>query len=259
MSKINNKNKGFTLVELSIVIVIIGLIVAGIVGGQTLVQQAQLRSVISEQDAVKTAINAFKLQYNALPGDMTNASTYWTTGCNATASGASTTGPCDGNGDRNIVMVAGNGGEAYMAWLHLSRANLYPGSFVPGAVNTGTINVNIPASKFNNAGITIVYDDTTIDATAGDGDNTDANGRQLSENVLIFGGVVTTDIANGTIFSAPQALSVDSKMDDGIATTGTLVGTGASGAAGGATCITGTAYNVASSDIAPCALAFRLK
>ena len=59
--------KGFTLLELSIVIVVIGLIVAGISAGQSLVRQASLKSLISERDQYTTAVNTYKLQYNALP------------------------------------------------------------------------------------------------------------------------------------------------------------------------------------------------
>lgn len=59
--------QGFTLLELSIVIVIIGLIVAGISAGQSLVRQASLRSVISDVDKFRTAKNSFKLAYDANP------------------------------------------------------------------------------------------------------------------------------------------------------------------------------------------------
>ena len=73
-----NKYNGFTLIELSIVIVIIGLIVAGVVGGQTLVKQAKLRSIITDVQKTQTIINTFFLEYGAMPGDMPNASNYWT-------------------------------------------------------------------------------------------------------------------------------------------------------------------------------------
>ena len=62
--KARNKLKassGFTLIELSIVIVIIGLIVAGVVGGQVLVKQAKLKGVVSDVEKYRTALNAFKL------------------------------------------------------------------------------------------------------------------------------------------------------------------------------------------------------
>jgi len=107
--------KGFTLVELSIVIVIIGLIVAGVVGGQTLVKQAKLRSVIADVYKVQTALNAFYLEYAALPGDMPNASDFWT-------------GAYDGNGNNRIDQGANTETLAVWTHLHLSEILLQQGT-----------------------------------------------------------------------------------------------------------------------------------
>ena len=83
---VQRTKNGFTLIELSIVIVIIGLIVAGVVGGQALVRQSKLRSIITDHQKIQTSMNAFKLEYNYLPGDIPNASDYWS-------------GEVDGDGD----------------------------------------------------------------------------------------------------------------------------------------------------------------
>jgi prepilin-type N-terminal cleavage/methylation domain-containing protein len=259
MSK--NKQSGFTLVELSIVIVIIGLIVAAVVAGQSLVKQAQLRSIISEQEGIKTAINSFKLQYGGLPGDITNGSAYWVKGCLATGAIAtdSDASACNGDGNKQILLVAGDTGESYMAWYQLGRAGLYSGSFVPGAVLTGTLNINIPASKFSGAGITLVYDEsTTLYATAGDGAT--SGGRNMSKNVILFGGAVSATLANGTIFSSPQVYGLDLKVDDGNPVKGTVQGVGVSGATAASDCITTatSVYNLGATDASPCAVAFSL-
>jgi prepilin-type N-terminal cleavage/methylation domain-containing protein len=68
---------GFTLVELSIVIVIIGLIVAGVVGGQRLIKNAKVLSQVSDLKKYDVAFNAFVLQYDNVPGDLRAASSYW--------------------------------------------------------------------------------------------------------------------------------------------------------------------------------------
>jgi prepilin-type N-terminal cleavage/methylation domain-containing protein len=59
--------KAFTLVELSIVLLIIGLIIGGITAGSSLIQQAKLRSLLSDSNNVTVAINSFKIQFNYYP------------------------------------------------------------------------------------------------------------------------------------------------------------------------------------------------
>jgi prepilin-type N-terminal cleavage/methylation domain-containing protein len=61
--------KGFTLVELSIVIIIIGFLIAGIAGGQSLIASAKLHSIITEVQSLQTASRVFTEQYGGLPGD----------------------------------------------------------------------------------------------------------------------------------------------------------------------------------------------
>ncbi len=68
---------GFSLLELSIVLVIIGLLASGVMVGQSLVRGAELRSVMNDHNKILSATNAFRLKYNALPGDMRNATAFW--------------------------------------------------------------------------------------------------------------------------------------------------------------------------------------
>lgn len=67
----------FTLLELSIVLVIIGLIVGGVVAGQELIRNAELNAVLSEKSQMETSINTFKFKYDTIPGEMRNAGDYW--------------------------------------------------------------------------------------------------------------------------------------------------------------------------------------
>lgn len=67
--------KGFTLVELSIVLVIIGLLVGGIMIGKSLIGSSEIRAQISQIETFKTAANSFKLKYGALPGDISPVQT----------------------------------------------------------------------------------------------------------------------------------------------------------------------------------------
>ena len=68
------KNQGFTLVELSIVLVILGLLVGGVLTGQSLIRAAELRTVSTQYATFSTAVNTFRDKYFTIPGDMTNAS-----------------------------------------------------------------------------------------------------------------------------------------------------------------------------------------
>ena len=64
------QNKGFTLVEISIVLVIIGLLTASIIGGMSYVTNAKINNAITLAQDISDAINTFKQQYHMLPGDM---------------------------------------------------------------------------------------------------------------------------------------------------------------------------------------------
>lgn len=66
---LGNKS-AFTLIELSIVLVIIGLIIGGILTGQDLINAATIRAQVSQISEFTTAVNTFKVKYNYLPGDM---------------------------------------------------------------------------------------------------------------------------------------------------------------------------------------------
>jgi prepilin-type N-terminal cleavage/methylation domain-containing protein len=100
---VTHEANGFTLVEIAIVLVVIGLLVGAILVGRDLIHAAELRSVLSDVEKFKTAANTFRLKYNCLPGDCTNATDYWGTdpgGCpNTPANTVPKTATCNGNGN----------------------------------------------------------------------------------------------------------------------------------------------------------------
>ena len=69
--------RAFSLVELSIVLVILGLLVGGVLSGQSLIAAAALRSVTTQEARWVAATQTFRDKYFALPGDMNNATSFW--------------------------------------------------------------------------------------------------------------------------------------------------------------------------------------
>src|SRR5438309_2988309 len=84
------RQQGFTLVEIAIVLVIIGLLLGGILKGQEMITQAKIKNVIADFSGVSAAYHGYQDRYRAIPGDDPNADTRWT------APTAATKG--DGNG-----------------------------------------------------------------------------------------------------------------------------------------------------------------
>ncbi len=157
---------GFSLVELSIVLVILGLLTGGILTGQSLIRAAELRSVITEFQRFQVATHTFREKYFAMPGDMRNATAFWTSaggdGTNATCVNAqsnASNATCNGNGDGRVGTAGTLYSERFTAWKHLANAGLVEGNYsgkTTGASGTWavTAGVNVPASKNQNG----IYD-----------------------------------------------------------------------------------------------------
>ena len=129
----NPHKQGFTLIEMSVVLVIIGLIVGGILVGQSLIYQAMLRSVITQEQKLQSAITTFRGKYDCLPGDCPNATTFGFTSPNSAQVVA------NGNGDGIIGPTNGSlfvypgaldpapDNEPVMFWVELSQAGYIAG------------------------------------------------------------------------------------------------------------------------------------
>lgn len=174
---INKQNKGFTLIEVSIVLVIIGLIVGGVVAGQQLIKQAELRSVIRDIETYNTAVNAFKTKYNCLPGDCASATAFFgaQAGCPNTALLSTADSPltCDGNGNGAIWSAADIATalhERLRFWQHLSAAGLIGTYSGIGNTSLGEpiasqavyFGFNAPKTKIPDTGI-VVYHGSVLD------------------------------------------------------------------------------------------------
>src|SRR5215510_7834364 len=74
------RNQGFTLVEIAIVLVIIGLLLGGILKGQEMITQAKIKNVVADFSGISAAYYGYQDRYRAIPGDDPNAGTRWTAG-----------------------------------------------------------------------------------------------------------------------------------------------------------------------------------
>jgi prepilin-type N-terminal cleavage/methylation domain-containing protein len=117
----SKRESGFTLIEIAIVLVIIGLLLGGVLKGQELITGARVRNLIQQQDGIKAAYFGFLDRYRALPGDYASAA--------STIPGTSAVA-----GDANGQIEAENAAstkvaEGVLAWEHLSKAGFINGSY----------------------------------------------------------------------------------------------------------------------------------
>ena len=185
------KQTGFTLVEIAIVLVIIGLLLGGILKGQEMITQAKIKNVVNDFNGMTAAVNSYQDRYRALPGDDSSAASRWT-------------GVVAGNGDGifgtsgtdfyNITITAAPSAatkENNLFWWHLRFAG-----FVGGSTSaTAMASVQQPANAAN--GIMGVQ-------TSGMG--------------------FTSNIICSSNLPDKIAIAVDTQMDDGASTTGQVRG-----------------------------------
>jgi prepilin-type N-terminal cleavage/methylation domain-containing protein len=219
--------QGFTLIEMSIVLVVVGLIIGGILTGQDLINAAKARSQISQIQKFQTATNTFKEKYNYLPGDITAAA--------ALKFGFTARGTDVGQGDGNGVLEGWYGagisygygelmGETFMFWEDLSQVNLIEGNYPYARPSTGPIinGVAQPAvSRFPPANFMSLV---LPEAKLGGGNyiyvwsNTGTNYYAMAQPDTING-----LIAANAVIPVKLAYAIDAKMDDGLPQSGSIM------------------------------------
>ena len=224
----------FTLIELSIVLVIIGLLVGGILVGRDMIEAAKARATISQLENFKTAMNTFNLKYDSLPGDLTQdqATAY---GFQPTSRPDTAYGVTHGDGRLDADSPGGActfwcyailASETVLFWQDLSSAGLMSGfsQATDGPITTatvGTIDQFVPRTKLDD---TYAFIYSTREPFAG----------YSSPPVVVppatfiqLAGVSAIDstgqmtVAN--TITPTQALGIDSKIDDGNPWTGLVL------------------------------------
>lgn len=219
----NKSQQGFTLLELSIVLVIIGLIVGGVLVGQDLIKAAEIRATVGQYEKYNSAINTFRGKYNGIPGDLVSG-----TGGLAESFGLCPVAGCldgtAGNGDGNGLVEGGSLGatialgETLVFWQQLSAANLIDsqlGALLSdtGAVATDTtaasVSTYIPAARLARGNY------FTVGANAG-----------LNYYVLAAFGATPISTAGAYTFRVGltpiESYNIDTKVDDGLPNAGVV-------------------------------------
>lgn len=242
MMRSESARSGFTLIELSIVLVIIGLIVGGVLTGRDLIEAAANRAQIAQIEKYNTAVHTFQTKYNGVPGDISLN--------DATRFGFQT-GSCTGSQarrDGNGILEGYPGGwtmnqdqfigETGLFWEDLSQASLVDGSFPSGGgtvrdcsiadstqitIATGAYFVGnfIPAAKIGNGNYVYAYTGDSVPSTRYTSDSSVAVTYPVNSDNWFGLSRVTGTSGNGWTMmsnaglSVLQAYNIDKKLDDG--------------------------------------------
>jgi len=255
----SNNNLGFSLIELTISIVIIALILAGITGYSSLVRQSELRSVISDLQNYKTIYQGFKSQYRQVPGDMINATNYWSTGCAVSIT-------CNGNGNGVVNAIWNSSSdETARAWKHLNLSGYlkYEIATIPSMYRGMlTIGTYAPPSKIDNTGYYIAGGSDiggSYAASIVPSPWTDNITNSIFIGRVSLGEPYPSGLSLGSL-TGKEAWSIDAKMDDGTPTGGgndTGKIRSFQDEYGGTSCINTGAYNLENDSIS-CVMGFQL-
>ncbi len=224
--------RGFTLVELAIVLVIIGLVIAAVLKGQELIVSARLKSTINQVEGIRAATKTFRVNYNNLPGDFANAQVLIVTPNCITFSAL---GDGDGIIEGDCVAAPAVGEETVLFWNQLSAANMISGV---SPLGLGTLGDGITWAPLG-GGFTLR--------------NEAAVGK--TTHWLSVGSAAAVPIGSA---NAEQALRLDEKADDGRPGTGNIRTVTAACTDAGTGAVSSTSAYLADPNLTGCLVKFEL-
>jgi prepilin-type N-terminal cleavage/methylation domain-containing protein len=225
-AQIRQSEGGFTLVELAIVMIIIGLLIGGILKGQELIINARVSSTVAQIKAIESGISGFRDKYASFPGDIALPGTRLPN-CAGTCSAVAAGGVL-GNGliepvDVGAAQVIGD--EVGMAFIHLSAAGMVGGAqSQPAALGIGQTNPATPLGGHMSIAQESGGATTGVILNAGM-----PSGTYVMIKDDAVGAVATAD--DTQVMTPANAGNIDRKLDDGQPNTGSVRAVGVGGAA----------------------------
>jgi prepilin-type N-terminal cleavage/methylation domain-containing protein len=234
--------QGFTLVELAIVMIIIGLLIGGILKGQELIVNARVASTVAQIKGMSAATTTFQDKYNALPGDMLNVAAR----LQNCAAAPCLPGAPNGNGRVDVGGGFGGAptGEALAFFLQLAAADLLNGV----VAGNNVWSQNFPAADIAGGYHASYWAGGAAAALPNVLGIAPANVR--AGHYLALHNTPNGTVGNTGVITPNQAFRIDTKLDDGNPTSGSVF------PAGAGACIAGTVYNEVV-DVANCNLYIR--
>jgi prepilin-type N-terminal cleavage/methylation domain-containing protein len=202
----NKRQSGFTLVEIAIVLVIIGLLLGGILKGQELINSARVRNLADTNAGVQAAYYGFIDRYRQVPGDMVATLAAQMIGDSGITWGGDGNGQLAGSG-----VAATDWQEANAAWIHMTRAGFLQGTYSGPVTDSTSYIAQAPKNSFNGTMLLARTRDYSVSNPLGP-----PSGSSAYRLGFVLGNNIPVDIAQ----------ELDTKIDDQSPLTGTLRFTG---------------------------------